>query len=100
VSFAWDPDWVVKPGSILREMLDDSGHPGPGGVRLATKLTGLEPAVIEAIIAGAEPITEKIAGRLAVGLQPLAISAQFWLNLEGAYRRGLAAGKVDLDDGP
>jgi len=94
----FDPDWCMRPGVHLQEMMDYSGLKGDLGVRSVAKIANLEPAVIEGILDGSQEITEDIARHLAAGTQPLAISAQFWLNLEHMYREGLKAGKVDLSD--
>lgn len=98
MAHVFDPDWCMKPGVILRDMMDDSGLKGDMGVRVVSKLSGLERKVVEGILSGKQRITKPIAARLATGTQPLAISAQFWLNLEKSYRDGLKAGKVDLSD--
>lgn len=92
----FDPDWVLRPGEILRDMLDDAGLKGQEGVRFAAKLTGLGVDIIQGIIDGKVKITKQIAERLAVGSRPLVISSRFWLNLEKSYRQGLALGKKEL----
>jgi plasmid maintenance system antidote protein VapI len=91
---SFDPDWCMRPGVILQEMMDDSGV----SVRLIARIARLEPEVIEGILDGSQVITEEIASHLATGVAPLRISAQFWINFEGAYRRGLAQGKKDISD--
>lgn len=96
---SFDPDWCMRPGVHLREMMDYSGLRGDMGVRAVAKIAQLEPAVIEGVLDGSQIITEDIARHLAAGTQPLAISAQFWLNLERQYREGLKAGKADVSDG-
>jgi plasmid maintenance system antidote protein VapI len=90
----FDPDWTMRPGVTLREMLDDSGM----SVRVIAKIAGLAPAVIQGVLDGSVPITEPIAERLARALTDNAMTAQFWCNLEAAYWDGLAAGKKDLSD--
>ena len=96
LKYRFDPDWVLRPGEILRDMLDEAGMRGESGVRFAAKLSGLDKETIQGIIDGKVEITKSIAERLAVGSQPLAISSQFWLNLEKSYRQGLARGKKEL----
>lgn len=94
----FDPDWCMRPGVHLRELMDDSGLDGDLGVRVVARLAGLETKVIEGILSGKRRITKPIAERLALGTQPLPISAQMWLNLERMYREGLKAGKKDISD--
>jgi len=92
----FDPDWTIRPGVILREMMDYERLRGATGVRMIAKIAHLEPAVIEGILDGTQQITQPIAERLACGTAPLRISAQFWLNAEKHYRDDLAAGKKDI----
>ena len=94
----FDPDWCMRPGVVLQEMLDYEGLTGPMGMRMLAKIAGLDRAVVEGILVGTQPITPAIAQRLACGTAPLRVSAQFWLNLETSYRDGLAAGKKDISD--
>lgn len=85
----WRPDWVLIPGEVLYDHLDESGS----SVEDFESATGLPPRVVAGILDGTEPITEEIAEALFVGT---GISSQFWLNLEQAYREGLAAGKTPI----
>lgn len=96
--YEFDPDWCMRPGVHLRELMDYAGLKGDMGTRMVAKISGLDASVIEGILSGKTRITKKIAERLATGTQPLAISAQFWLNLECQYREGLKAGKADISD--
>lgn len=98
-TYPFDPDWCMRPGVHLRELLDYSGLTGDLGVKMVSRMSGLEPKVVEGILSGKQRITKAIAQRLATGTAPLAISAQFWLNLERQYREGLKAGKADVSDG-
>lgn len=98
MTYKFDPDWCLRPGVILRDMMDDSGLVGRMGVRMVARLANLDEETVEGILSGKRRITKQIAARLATGTQPLAISAQFWLNLERAYRDGLKAGKKDISD--
>lgn len=86
----------MRPGVHLREMMDDSGLTGDFGVRAVSRISGLPATVVEGILSGKQLITEDIAHRLAAGTAPLRISAKFWLNLEMTYRKGLAAGKSEV----
>ncbi len=83
---AWTPDWVMAPGEILYDYLDENG----GSVADLAVATGLSPEVLAGILDGSEPITDEIAEVLH---QATNVSAIFWLNLERAYREGLAEGK-------
>lgn len=94
----FDPDWCMRPGVHLREMMDYSGLTGSLGVKSVARLSGLDVSVVEGILTGKTRITKKIAAHLAAGAAPLLISAQFWLNLERQYREGLKAGKADISD--
>ena len=96
--YIFDPDWCMRPGVHLKEMLDYAGLKGAIGVRMVAKLAGVKPGIIEGILDGSVKITPEIADHLATGTQPLVISAQMWLNLERNYRDGLAAGKKDISD--
>lgn len=94
----FDPDWCMRPGVHLREMMDYAGIKGAVGTRMIAKLAGLDVPTIEGILDGTVEITDDISNYLAAGTQPLAISAQMWRNLERTYREGLKAGKIDVSD--
>jgi len=97
-SIPFDPDWTMRPGVILREMMNYEGLTGRMGVRMIATIAGLDEAVVDGILAGTERITEPIAARLACGTAPLRVPASFWLNAEMIYRDGLAKGKKDISD--
>jgi plasmid maintenance system antidote protein VapI len=84
----FDPDWVVAPGETLREWRLDNGLPTSAA---ATACAQMPLELYAAVEAGDEPITENVALGLEHGTQ---IPAFLWLNLERAYRAGLAAGKT------
>lgn len=85
----WDPDWVMKPGETLVECLHEVGmRPS----QLAAEM-GVPTADVDAVLCGGT-LTDDFARRLA---KVLPISKQMWLNLERAYREGLAAGKKELE---
>lgn len=88
VAVTFDPDWVVAPGEILREWMEENGL----GPRVAAKACDMWPSLFVGVMDAAVPITEPIAQALGQGT---GISASLWLNLERAYRPGLAAGKID-----
>jgi plasmid maintenance system antidote protein VapI len=94
----FDPDWCLRPGVTLREMMDCSGLTGDLGTKTIARLSGLDVDVIEGILSGKRRITKRIAAQLAAGTSPLLISAQFWLKLEDTYRAALKAGKTDVSD--
>jgi len=84
-----NPDWVIKPGETLMDwMTEGRVHP-----ITMSGICGLPVDAIEGIIDGSVEITPEIAEGLFRGTK---ISAQLWLNLEKAYRDGLAAGKSEL----
>lgn len=97
-TFPFDPDWTMRPGVILREMMDYEGLTGAIGTQMIATYAGLDPNVVDGILAGTERITEPIARRLAAGTALLRVSAQFWLNAENIYRNALASGKKDISD--
>lgn len=97
-TYPFDPDWCMRPGVHLQEMLEHSGLTGERGIRYLKRATGLTREQVEGLLTGDTEITDDIAERLATGTQPLAVSAQMWRNLERTYRAGLAAGKTDVSD--
>lgn len=88
----YGPDYVVKPGETLLEIM---GERGMSASVMARSCIRLSVEQVVGIIDGSVPITPEIAGDLAVGT---GVSARMWLQLERRYRRGLAEGKVDVDD--
>ena len=75
-------DLPVSPGSILKEQIE---HRSISDKELAS-LMGQPVKVLNDIILGKEEITHTTATEIQ---EALGISAQFWLNLETAYRRML-----------
>lgn len=86
---AWSPAWVVAPGEVLYDHLDET----ESSVADMVTATELSSTVLAGVLAGTEPITEEIASALS---KATGASVQFWLNLERAYREGLAAGRPRL----
>lgn len=84
----FDPDWVVKPGATLQEWIEENGL----SERVTANLCGIELRDFQGILSGRRRITKPVAAKLAQGTQ---IPAKLWLNLERAYRAGLAAGEHD-----
>ena len=76
-------DLPVSPGSILKEEIE---YRGITQKELAD-LMGRPTEVIEEILLGNQEITHTTATEIQ---EALGISAQFWLNLESAYRATLA----------
>lgn len=89
----WDPDWVISPGETLRDWIDENGLTP----RVTARLCQMDAHELERILCGQRHVTPKVAAKLAAGTQ---IPARLWLNLERAYRDGLAAGKVDVSEPP
>ena len=86
--FGFNPDWVVHPGSTLREWREENHLPVEAA---ATACAGMPRDLYERVEAGDQPITPTIADALAWGTH---IPATLWLNLERIFRAGLAAGKT------
>jgi HTH-type transcriptional regulator/antitoxin HigA len=80
---AWQPNWVVAPGEILLEALNDRGMTQ---AELAQR-TARPAKTINEIVKGKAAITAETAIQLE---RVLGISARFWTGLEAAYRGGLA----------
>lgn len=82
------PDWAVRPGELLAEMLIDRQL----GPHRAAGLCGLTEEIIEDLVHGRRTVNEPIAEGLAIGLGP---SARFWLNAQARYEADLARGAKD-----
>jgi addiction module HigA family antidote len=80
---AWQPNWVVAPGEILLEALNDRGMTQ---AELAQR-TARPAKTINEIVKGKAAVTAETAIQLE---RVLGISARFWTGLEAAYREGLA----------
>jgi plasmid maintenance system antidote protein VapI len=90
----WDPDWVISPGEILREWMQENGF--VLGTRLllkpvATACGRMDPERLQKILDGKVKLRKDDAQRLWAGT---GIPASLWLNLERAFRQGLAKGKT------
>lgn len=93
MSDKWNPDWVISPGETLRDWMEENGF--VSGKRLLVKpvatACGRMPVErLERILSGKQRITTVDAAKLAAGT---GISPRLWLNLERAFRQGLAEGK-------
>lgn len=87
----FDPDWVVSPGSCIREWIEEHGETIP----VTARRCKIDRVTFEDIVNGTMPIDDHLALRIAVGT---GTSARFWVNLERNYRDGLAAGRKDVSD--
>lgn len=85
----FEPDWVIAPGETLREYIDESTTESA----LALACGQMPIDMLRGILAGDVAITTEIAQGLFMGT---GISVRVWLNMEDAYRAGLAAGKPRL----
>ncbi len=81
--FAHDPGYVVKPGEVLQEMIDELGITQAD---LATR-TGLSRKTVNLMIHGQEPISVETALLLE---RVTGAPASLWNNLEAKYRERLA----------
>jgi addiction module HigA family antidote len=79
----YEPDYVVTPGEILQDALEDVGM---SQAELA-KRTGLAPKTVNQIVKGHAPISTETAILLE---RVLGTKARFWSNLETIYRERLA----------
>ena len=77
--FAYEPDFVTEPGSILRETIDSLGITQK---ELAAR-TGYSPKHVNQLIGGKARITPEAAFRLE---RVTRVPARFWNNLETQYR--------------
>ena len=82
-------DLPVSPGSVLEEEVE---YRGMTQKELAERM-GRPTQIINEIILGREAITGKMANELQ---EALCVSAQFWLNLETAYRKTIARQKASM----
>jgi plasmid maintenance system antidote protein VapI len=82
----FDPDWVVAPGETLKDWFEGQGMP----LSVAGE-HGISQGQLARLFAGDEPITVRLAHRLA---NMTGISAVMWTALEHNFRVGLAVGKT------
>jgi plasmid maintenance system antidote protein VapI len=81
----FDPDWVTKPGSHVKEYIDE-GH-----ITLEAFLakTGFTEAFLTELYEGRAVLTEHVAEKLEAALRA---QKSYWLRLEELYREGLRKG--------
>jgi len=83
ITHAFEPDFLIAPGEILQEALEDLGM---SQADLARR-TGLTTKTVNQIVRGVAPITTETALLLE---RVLGTKARFWSNLETRYRERLA----------
>jgi plasmid maintenance system antidote protein VapI len=88
-SARFDPDWCIHPGGTLRDWMEENGVPSARIV--ASCCRDLEERDVQGVLDGKRKITGPLAAKLQVAT---GIPAQLWLNLEKAFRQGLAEGKT------
>src|SRR2546430_13968316 len=74
---------VFPPGEFIKEELDARGWTQAD----LAEILGRSPVQVNLIIQGKQTVTPETAKQLA---EAFGTTAQFWLNLEGAYRLSLA----------
>lgn len=87
--YAFNPDWVVHPGGLLREAVKERGMSQAEFCRRS----GWTPKHVNRVIRGRASITAEFAW--AIELE-LGVSALVWLNLQAIYDLGVVQGKVVL----
>jgi plasmid maintenance system antidote protein VapI len=88
----WDTDWCICPGETLLDWMEEN-HLSTRVVAVTCRLTERE---VDRLLDGKIKLTPRIAKHLERGTL---IPARLWLNLERAYRDGLARGKTDASEG-
>lgn len=82
----FDPDWVVHPGEVLSEALEERGLKQ----RDFAKRVGVSEQLISMISRGRRLYSAKLAIAFE---RELDIPATLWMNLKTNYELGLARGK-------
>ena len=80
----------IHPGEYLAEILDELGI---SQYRLA-KTIGVPPRRINEIVHGRRSVTADTALRIGRGL---AMTPEFWLNLQGMYDLDIARASIEVD---
>ena len=83
------PDWTIRPGVALAEVLDDQKLTPAE----AAAVTGLTVETVTGILDGTVSIDRPVADALHAGL---GVSARFWLNYQAGYDAALARGAKDV----
>lgn len=79
---------TFPPGEVIKEELEARGWTQ----RDLADIMGVQPSVVSALVKGTKPISLDLARNLAAALGP---SAQYWINMDTAYRLNLPAEKHD-----
>jgi HTH-type transcriptional regulator/antitoxin HigA len=79
---------TFPPGDVIKEELEERGWTQ----RDLADIMGVQPSVVSAIIKGTKPISLDLARNLAAALGP---SAQYWVNMDTAYRLNIPAERHD-----
>jgi hypothetical protein len=94
----FNPDWIIAPAETFQEWLDDMG------VTVTNVAAREQPPpsreAVEALLGevlARKPLHDAHARAL---MRATGIPVRFWLNMEQAYRAGLAAGLKDTTDVP
>jgi HTH-type transcriptional regulator / antitoxin HigA len=77
---------TFPPGDVIKEELEERGWTQ----RDLADIMGVQPSIVSALVKGTKPISLDLARNLAAALGP---SAQFWVNMDTAYRLNLPAEK-------
>ncbi len=77
---------TFPPGEVIKEELEERGWTQ----RDLADIMGVQPSVVSALVKGTKPISLDLARNLEAALGP---SAQYWINLDTAYRLNLPAEK-------
>lgn len=82
---AFEPDWTVHPGSLIRELVEEHGMTH---AELAKRLK-VSTRHVGAILSGRSLYSRALAARLE-GV--FGVSEQFWLNFKRNHKAALARG--------
>jgi len=77
---------TFPPGDVIKEELEERGWTQ----RDLADIMGVQPSIVSALVKGTKPISLDLARNLAAAF---GTSAQFWVNMDTAYRLNLPAEK-------
>jgi HTH-type transcriptional regulator/antitoxin HigA len=77
---------TFPPGDVIKEELEERGWTQ----RDLADIMGVQPSIVSALVKGTKPISLDLARNLAAAF---GTSAQFWVNMDAAYRLNLPAEK-------
>jgi len=75
---------TFPPGDVIKEELEARGWTQ----RDLADIMGIQPSIVSSVVNGTKPISLDLARNLAAALGP---SAQYWVNMDAAYRLNLPA---------